>query len=204
VHLSSWSRGAPTSRPRSWSAPFNPAKVVAEGFKPEFFEPGPLVQAMQSGGLLYIEEFNRMPEEAMNALIRAAEDREIAVPRLGVIRARESFRIVCAMNPYDDVGTSRVSRALLDRFVMLRVDYQSREEEIEIVLHRTGSRTRFLVELAVDAARATRRHHAVRMGASVRGAIDMVLIAEQLAGGKPPTFDDLKLAAVMALSRRSG
>jgi len=192
--------GSADLTPQKLVGTFNPAKVVAEGFKPEFFEPGPLVQAMQSGGLLYIEEFNRMPEEAMNALIRAAEDREIAVPRLGVIRARESFRIVCAMNPYDDVGTSRVSRALLDRFVMLRVDYQSREEEIEIVLHRTGSRTRWLVELAVDAARATRRHPAVRMGASVRGAIDMVLIAEQLAGGKPPTFDDLKLAAVMALS----
>lgn len=192
--------GSADLTPQKLVGTFNPAKVVAEGFKPEFFERGPLVQAMQSGGLLYIEEFNRMPEEAMNALIRAAEDREIAVPRLGVIKAKENFRIVCAMNPYDDVGTARVSRALLDRFVMLRVDYQSREEEIGIVLHRTGSRRRWLVELAVDAVRATRRHPAVRMGASVRGAIDMVLIAEKLASGKAPTFDDLKLAAVMALS----
>ncbi len=192
--------GSADLTPQKLVGTFNPAKVVAEGFKPEFFEPGPLVQAMLSGGLLYIEEFNRMPEEAMNALIRAAEEREIAVPRLGTVRARESFRIVCAMNPYDDVGTAKVSRALLERFVMLRVDYQSREEEIEIVLRRTSSRTRWLVELAVDAARATRRHPAVRMGASVRGAIDMVLIAEQLAGGKPLAFDDLKLAAVMALS----
>lgn len=192
--------GSADLTPQKLIGTFNPAKVVAEGFKPEFFEPGPLVQAMQSGGLLYIEEFNRMPEEAMNALIRAAEDREIAIPRLGAVKAGESFRIVCAMNPYDDVGTSRVSRALLDRFVMLRVDYQSREEEIEIVLRRTGSRRRWLVELAVDAARATRRHPAVKMGASVRGAIDMVLIAEQLAGDGALTLDDLKLAAVMALS----
>ena len=192
--------GSADLTPQKLVGTFNPAKVVAEGFKPEFFEPGPLVQAMLSGGLLYIEEFNRMPEEAMNALIRAAEDREIAVPRLGAVRARESFRIVCAMNPYDDVGTTRVSRALLDRFVMLRMDYQCREEEIGIVLRRTGSRRRWLVELAVDAARATRRHPAVKMGASVRGAIDMVLIAERLAAGGALTLDDLKLAAVMALS----
>lgn len=192
--------GSADLTPQKLVGTFNPAKVVAEGFKQEFFEPGPLLQAMASGGLLYIEEFNRMPEEAMNALIRAAEDREIAVPRLGTVKAKESFRIVCAMNPYDDVGTVRVSRALLDRFVMLRVDYQSREEEVEIVLRRTGSRRRWLVELAVDAARATRRHPAVKMGASVRGAIDMVLIAEQLAGGKPLSLEDLKLAAVMALA----
>ena len=192
--------GSADLTPQKLVGTFNPARVLAEGFKPEFFEPGPLVQAMMSGGLLYIEEFNRMPEEAMNTLIRAAEDREIAVPRLGEVRAKESFRIICAMNPYDDVGTARVSRALLDRFVMLRMDYQSREEEVEIVLRRTGSRRRWLVELAVDAARATRRHPAVRMGASVRGAIDMVLIAEHLAGSRPPALEDLRLAAVMALS----
>lgn len=192
--------GSADLTPQKLVGTFNPARVLAEGFKPEFFEPGPLVQAMVSGGLLYIEEFNRMPEEAMNTLIRAAEDREIAVPRLGEVRAKESFRIICAMNPYDDVGTARVSRALLDRFVMLRMDYQSREEEVEIVLRRTGSRRRWLVELAVDAARATRRHPAVRMGASVRGAIDMVLIAEHLAGSRPPALEDLRLAAVMALS----
>ena len=192
--------GSADLTPQKLVGTFNPARVLAEGFKPEFFEPGPLVQAMLSGGLLYIEEFNRMPEEAMNTLIRAAEDKEIAVPRLGEVKAKESFRIICAMNPYDDVGTARVSRALLDRFVMLRMDYQSREEEVEIVLRRTGSQRRWLVELAVDAARATRRHPAVRMGASVRGAIDMVLIAEHLAGNRPPTLEELRLAAVMALS----
>ncbi|MEM4805957.1 MAG: MoxR family ATPase, partial [Thermofilaceae archaeon] len=187
--------------PQKLVGTFNPAKVMVEGFKPEFFEPGPLVQAMESGGLLYIEEFNRLPEDAANTLIRAAEDREIAVPRLGIVRAKPSFRIICAMNPYDDVGTGRVSRALLDRFVMLRVDYQSRAEEIEIVRRRTGSERGWLVELAVDLARATRRHPAVKMGSSVRGAIDMVLLAERFIEQRGTVdVEDLKTAAIMALS----
>lgn len=187
--------------PQKLVGTFNPARVMAEGFKPEFFEPGPLVQALEAGGLLYIEEFNRVPEDAANTLIRAAEEREIAVPRLGIVKAKPNFRIVCAMNPYDDVGTSRMSRALLDRFVMLRVDYQSREEEIEIVRSRTGSSRGWLVDLAVSLARATRRHPAVKMGSSVRGAIDMVVLAERFIEQRGAIdVGDLKLAAIMALT----
>lgn len=187
--------------PQKLVGTFNPAKVMAEGFKPEFFEPGPLTRAMERGGLLYIEEFNRMSEEAANVLIRAAEEREISIPRLGVVRAKPSFRIVCAMNPYDDVGTSKVSRALLDRFVMLRMDYQSRGEEVEIVKLRSGSKRQWLVEIAVDLARATRQHPAVKMGASIRGAIDMVTIAEQLIAMRGAvSLEDLTTAAIMAFS----
>ncbi|MCS7104395.1 MAG: AAA family ATPase [Thermofilaceae archaeon] len=193
--------GSADLTPQKLVGTFNPAKVMGEGFKPEYFEPGPLVQAMDAGGLLYIEEFNRMPEETANALIRAAEERELAVPRLGVLKAKPSFRIVCAMNPYDDVGTGRVSRALLDRFVMLKVGYQSRAEEIKIVELRTGSRRRWLIELAVDLVRATRLHPAVKMGSSVRGAIDMVLLAEQLIRARETIdVDELKMAALMALT----
>ncbi len=180
---------------------FNPAKVMSEGFKPEYFEPGPLTLAMEQGGILYIEEFNRMPEEAANALIRATEERELVIPRYGVVKARPSFRVICAMNPYDEIGTTRISRALMDRFCRLKLDYQSREEEIEIVKLRTGCNDKWLVELAVDVARETRRHPSVRMGASVRGAIDMVLIAEEMKKMYGELgLEELLDAAILAMS----
>jgi len=183
---------------------FDPAQVLRRGYRPEFFEPGPLTKAMVDGGLLYIEEFNRMSEEAANALIRAMEERELVVPRLGVVKAKPSFRVIAGMNPYDDVGVSRVSRAIMDRFCRLRLDYQSREEEIEIVRLKTGCDAKWLVELAVDLARATRRHPAVKMGSSVRGAIDMVLVARELRRlkGGYLSFDDLYDAAVLAMSSK--
>ena len=183
---------------------FNPAKVMSEGFKKEYFEPGPLTKAMINGGLLYIEEFNRMPEETMNVLIRAAEDREIVIPRYGVVKAKPTFRIICAMNPYDDVGTGRISRALLDRFCRLKLTYQSRSEEIEIVRRKTRCNVKWLIELAVDLVRETRRHPLLKMGSSVRGAIDMVLIALKLSklSGNIINYDILLDSAILGISSK--
>jgi len=183
---------------------FNPAYVFKKGYKPKYFEPGPLTKAMMEGGILYIEEFNRMSEDAANTLIRAMEERELVIPRYGIIKAKPSFRVIAGMNPYDDVGVSRVSRAIMDRFCRLRLNYQSREEEIEIVKLKTGCKSKWLIELAVDLARATRRHPAIKMGSSVRGAIDMVHILQELKRLKREylTFDDLYDAAVLAMSSK--
>ena len=38
---------------------------------------------MRGGGLLYLEELNRVPEETLNVLITVLTEGEIAVPRLG-------------------------------------------------------------------------------------------------------------------------
>jgi MoxR-like ATPase len=158
---------------------FNPAKVMADDYKEEYFEKGPLSRAME-GGLLYIEEFNRMPPDTANVLITAVEEREIHVPRYGVVKAHPLFRVICAQNPFDDVGTMRVSRAIYDRLCRIRLDYQSEEEEEEIVRRRTGCTDENLVKIAVKVTRETRYHDEVKQGASVRGAMDMVAIALRL------------------------
>ena len=41
----------------------NPARVLREDYSADNFVAGPLVEAMQEGGFLYIEEFNRAPED---------------------------------------------------------------------------------------------------------------------------------------------
>ena len=41
---------------------FDPALVLEQGYRPENFSDGPLVRAMRDGGLLYVEELNRVPE----------------------------------------------------------------------------------------------------------------------------------------------
>jgi AAA domain (dynein-related subfamily) len=40
----------------------NPARVLREDYSADNFVDGPLLEAMRSGGFLYIEEFNRAPE----------------------------------------------------------------------------------------------------------------------------------------------
>ena len=163
----------------------DPARVMREGYSSQTFVDGPLVQAMRAGGFLYIEEFNRAPEDTLNALLTAIADREVAIPRLGVVTSRESFRVLASMNPYDNVGTTRLSTSIKDRLCRIDVDYQDAAAEREIVrlragVERTDPSARRLLEDAVALTRATRRHDDIRQGSSVRGAIDLCLIGHQL------------------------
>jgi MoxR-like ATPase len=153
---------------------FDPPMVLKDGYRPEHFVPGPLVRAMRAGGIVYLEELNRAPSGALNVLITALSERYLEVPRLGRVDANPGFTVVGAANPLDDVGTARLSRGLADRFLVLELDYQSREEELEIVARRCGSGQAGFHPFAVDVARESRRHPELRHGASVRGAIDFV------------------------------
>jgi magnesium chelatase subunit D len=153
----------------------DPSQVLTAGYTPATFTDGPLLEAMRSGALLYLEEFNRVPEETLNVLITLLTEGEIAVPRLGTVRADAQFRLIAAMNPFDAIGTARVSHAIADRICRVVLGYQDAAAERAITTAVTGLTGR-AVDLAVDLTRATREHRDVRMGSSVRGAIDLVLL----------------------------
>ena len=157
----------------------DPAQVLAAGYTPDSFTDGPLLTALRQGALLYLEEFNRVPEETLNVLITVLAEGEIAVPRLGTVRADPDFRVIAAMNPFDAIGTARVSHAIADRICRIVLGYQDAAAERAITTAVTGARGR-AVDLAVTVTRATREHRDVRMGSSVRGAIDLVLLVTGL------------------------
>ena len=159
---------------------YDPAQVLASGYVPAAFTDGPLLRAMRSGALLYLEEFNRVPEETLNVLITVLAEGEIAVPRLGAVRAEPGFRLVAAMNPFDAIGTARVSHAIADRICRVVLGYQDAAAERAITTAVTSVNGQ-VVDFAVTLTRATREHRDVRMGASVRGAIDLVLLLTGLA-----------------------
>jgi magnesium chelatase subunit D len=159
---------------------YDPAQVLAEGYVAASFTDGPLLQAMRAGALLYLEEFNRVPEETLNVLITVLTEGEIAVPRLGMVRADPGFRLIAAMNPFDAIGTARVSHAIADRICRVVLGYQDAAAERRITAAQTGRQGRE-VDFAVALTRSTREHRDVRMGSSVRGAIDLVLLLTGLA-----------------------
>jgi MoxR-like ATPase len=201
--------------------------VLDGGYRPEAWSDGPLATAMRAGSLLYLEELNRIPEETLNVLITAMSERELIVPRLGRIAAADGFVLVAAMNPFDAIGTARVSQAISDRMCRVAIGYLDEPGEREVVRRQSGSerdansdrregdgngepdgqgeREEALIAVAVAVTRATRLHAAVRTGASVRGAIDMVRLAhglERVRGQAPLPRDGLLDAAVAALSGR--
>jgi MoxR-like ATPase len=161
---------------------FDPARVLADGYDPDVYVDGPLVSAMRDGSLLYIEEINRIPEETLNVLITVMSERELHVPRLGRVVAEPGFRLVAAMNPFDAIGTARISSAVYDRVCRLSVDYQSAVDEQAIVasLIDPSPDPDWLAKV-VEVVRLSRTHPDVRIGSSVRGAIDIAAVAASLA-----------------------
>ncbi|MGH8859798.1 MAG: AAA family ATPase [Jatrophihabitantaceae bacterium] len=183
---------------------FDPARVLADGYTEEIFVDGPLVAALRSGGLLYVEELNRVPEETLNVLITVMSEGELHVPRLGRIEASSGFRMVAAMNPFDAVGTARISAAVYDRTCRIAMGYQSAEDERSIVdRHGAPVPDEWRVKV-VELTRRTREHGDVRIGSSVRGAIDLARVASALAKSRGHEVTDWYVGADAALVALSG
>jgi len=186
---------------------FDPARVLSDGYSPDVFEDGPLVVAMREGALLYVEEINRIPEETLNVLITVMSEGELHVPRLGRIASAPGFRLVAAMNPFDAIGTARISSAVYDRVCRLSVNYQNAADEVAIVGRALGEAIPDpeWVAKIVELVRRTRAHPDLRVGSSVRGAIDGAAVVLTLSRLRelPPTHPSVGLdAALMALSGR--
>lgn len=188
---------------------FDPARVLNDGYSPDVFVDGPLVTALRDGSLLYVEEINRIPEETLNVLITVMSEGEINVPRLGKVVATDGFRLVAAMNPFDAVGTARISSAVYDRVCRISLSYQSADEESQIVSRNLASSPTTLnpklIAQIVDVVRRTRSHVDLRVGSSVRGAIDAALVTTSLAALRSVALDDLRVgldAALVALTGR--
>lgn len=186
---------------------FDPARVMTQGYDPEVFVDGPLVTALRDGSLLYVEEINRIPEETLNVLITVMSEGEIHVPRLGRVTATSGFRLVAAMNPFDAVGTARISAAVYDRVCRVSMGYQISAEEKEIVERKMtrGNLDAVWIDGVVEVVRRTRTHPDLRVGSSVRGAVDTALVAQSLAElrGQVASQPSVSLdAALVALSGR--
>lgn len=186
---------------------FDPARVLNEGYDPSVFVDGPLVSALRDGSLLYVEEINRIPEETLNVLITVMSEGELNVPRLGRIAASSGFRLVAAMNPFDAVGTARISGAVYDRVCRVSMSYQSAEDEAAIVRRNLDGSdvSDEWLNKAVSVVRRTRSHSDLRVGSSVRGAVDFAKVAVTLASLRESTIDNPSVgvdAALVALSGR--
>src|SRR6266700_4724504 len=109
-----------------------------------------------------------------------------------------------------NVGTTRLSTSVHDRICWLAIGYQDAAAERGIVALRAplpsvapGLYQRLVAD-AVAVTRATREHPDIRQGSSVRGAIDLTLVAGQLLGLRGPgDYPELVYdAMVVALSGR--
>lgn len=182
---------------------FDPPTVLKKGYGPDSYFDGPLAQAMRKGAILFINELNRMPEGVQNVLLPALDERKIEIPRIGTLEAKEGFTVIATQNPREFVATSHLSEALLDRFELISLQYQSEEEERGILKNASSFRVKgkanpSLLEWSVQLVRGTRSSALFKRGASIRAAISIYDIAQSLGG----EWENFLRASLLALPTR--
>ena len=175
---------------------FDPARVLAEGYSPDVFVDGPLVDraarglaALRRGDQPHPRGDAQRPHHGDE---RGRAPRAPARPRR---RPTPGFRLVAAMNPFDAVGTARISAAVYDRDCRLAMGYQDAADEAAIVARAAGEAAadrRWAGQAWSSSCGSPGPTPTCAIGSSVRGAIDLVRRGASLAalrGCRRPATD---------------
>jgi MoxR-like ATPase len=105
----------------------------AAGKQRVIHEPGLLLQAVQDGDLLVVEEVNMLQPEVTSLLHSLLDwQRILPVPGVGHVRPPEQFRMVACMN-LNYAGTRSLNEAFKDRFREIKVPYLPENLMAEII-----------------------------------------------------------------------
>jgi MoxR-like ATPase len=99
------------------------------------FNKGPLF-----ANIVLADEINRTPPKTQAALLEAMQERSVTVAGNGYPLPKPFF-VLATQNPIEQEGTYPLPEAQLDRFMFnIKLDYPSKEEEIEVVKNTTSNR----------------------------------------------------------------
>jgi len=167
------------------------------------YHPGLIMSQM-----VLADEINRTSPKTQSSLLEVMEEGQVTVDGV-TYRMPSPFMVLATQNPVDFVGTYPLPEAQLDRFFMrISIGYPTCEEEVGI-LERTTTNVRPMDELrpicaAQDIvymqeqvgnvytskeiktyvamiAQASRKHSALQLGVSTRGAIYLLRAAQAYA-----------------------
>ncbi len=191
------------------------------------FKPGAVMSQ-----IVLADEINRTSPKTQSSLLEVMEEYQVTVDGVTHPMPRP-FLVLATQNPVEFVGTYPLPEAQMDRFFMrIAIGYPSVEDEMDI-LERYSAQTSPLSQikavcsaediLAMQAAvgevycsrevrsyvaniaAGTRRHTALQLGVSTRGAIAMVRAAQAcalLAGRDFILPEDVQSMALPVLSHR--
>ncbi len=121
---------------------FTPDLLPADLLGTQVYEPAHSTFRLHRGPIFHhvilADEINRAPAKVQSALLEAMEERQVTL--VGeTLRLPEPFLVMATQNPVEQEGVYPLPEAQVDRFMLkLRVDYPTREEEIEVVRSRTA------------------------------------------------------------------
>jgi len=124
---------------------WNYARLLAEGPSRAALVPGPVLRAMEAGGIARIEELTRIPSDVQDALITILSEKSLPIPELDdEVQARKGFTVIATANDRDR-GVNDLSAALKRRFNVVVLPLpDDADAEVEIVRLRVGQLGRAL------------------------------------------------------------
>ncbi len=182
--------------------------------------------------IVLADEINRTSPKTQAALLEVMEEGQVTVDGVTYLMPRP-FVVLATQNPLDFVGTYPLPEAQLDRFFMkIAIGYPTNEEE-SLILERftSGARPMETVRPICSAqdivtmqqmvsqvysskevrgyisliAQASRRHNALQLGVSTRGAIFLLHAAQAralLSGRDYVVPEDVQFMAAPVLAHR--
>ena len=182
--------------------------------------------------LFLADELNRATSRTQSALLEAMEEGQVTVDGVTHPLPRP-FMVLATQNPVDFVGTYPLPEAQMDRFFLrITIGYPSIEEEMDVLERYSGQASplsslqsvcgagdvvamqelvgavycsREVRAYVAQLAALTRKHPALALGVSPRGAIALIRAAQGcavLAGRDYILPDDVKRMALPVLSHR--
>lgn len=122
------------------------------------WQDGVLVQAMKSGGYLFIDEASRMPTRTLNILLGVLSRGAVVLTEHSSeeVKVQEGFQVVMAMNLGKGYAVNTLDTALLNRFsCVLEYRYLPPKEEEDLLVEETGI-DREIAHIMVKVANETR------------------------------------------------
>ena len=190
------------------------------------FHEGPIF-----ANIVLADEINRASPRTQSALLEAMAESQVSVDG-HLNKLRDPFFVIATQNPVDSRGTYPLPEAQMDRFALqFRLGYIKPEYEVEILsdqiqasateqigaclssveitaLKQQVKQVRVSPELkryVVDIVNATRTAEGVQLGASPRGSIALMKVAQALSlfdGYEFVTPDHIQEIAVPVLAHR--
>jgi MoxR-like ATPase len=161
-----------------------------------------LVSAMLNGGVLILDEGNRMSEKAWASLAPLLDDRRYVESIITGLRikAKPDFRIVVTMN--EDSSTFEIPEYIHSRLQpQIYIDFPESDEELIILKENLPFADNDILKYVVD---FLQRAHSADELYSVRDGINIARYALKMgfAGGQPPR-DLLRLAITRILGNEA-
>jgi MoxR-like ATPase len=120
--------------------------------------------------LVLADEINRAPAKVQSALLEAMQEKQVTIGD-NSYRLDEPFLVLATQNPIEQEGTYPLPEAQVDRFMLkLKLDYPSKEEELQILNRMAAVEPHILVEPVLGPAEIF----------GMRAAIDQIYVDDKI------------------------